>query len=481
MNIQISTQFVKRILSAHSGIGLAVSVLMYVVCITGTFAVFYHDFERWEQPQVEEFTSLSPAAMLRAQQEFNARVDSDKSLYIVLPTHEQPRSHISTGDDEFWVNQDGSLGEAVNAQWTHLLTQLHVHLLIPGQAGLIVVGLLGVMLTALVISGVLAHPRIFKDAFRFRWGGSGQQQQIDLHNRLSIWALPFHLMFAVTGAFFGLVGLLILLATSAFYDGDQSALIDDVYGTDPVIEHSAKEVNFEQAFTHLNEFAPTVTPIYAVIQEPGTEQQYLEIAAAVDGRFIYSEIYRFESDGSMINHQGFSDGPTARQVAYSVYRIHFGHFSGYAVKILYFVLGLALTVVCVSGIHIWLNKKPRRHWMNLVWPGFLWGVPLALVVSAGVSLVWSGATVTSFLVVQFIAVVASSMIKNRMRANVLLVDCLSASMVLVMAMYMGLYPHFLLTSAALTGNFLLMLCFVFCLWLRSLYTKRLMIEVPHFT
>jgi hypothetical protein len=34
----------------------------------------------------------------------------------------------------------------------------------------------------------MAHPRIFKDAFRLRIGGSVRLEQADLHNRLSVWA-----------------------------------------------------------------------------------------------------------------------------------------------------------------------------------------------------------------------------------------------------------------------------------------------------
>lgn len=52
------------------------------------------------------------------------------------------------------------------------------------------------------------------------------------------------------------------------------------------------------------------------------------IAAMLPGRLVYSEIYRFTLDGEYINHQALSDGPAGRQLAYSVYRLHFGQFGG---------------------------------------------------------------------------------------------------------------------------------------------------------
>ena len=67
---------------------------------------------------------------------------------------------------------DGSLGEPVAHDWTHLLLNLHIYLHLPSTLGLIVVGALGAMLFGLIVSGFLAHPRIVKDAFRLRLGGS---------------------------------------------------------------------------------------------------------------------------------------------------------------------------------------------------------------------------------------------------------------------------------------------------------------------
>lgn len=51
-------------------------------------------------------------------------------------------------------------------------------------------------------------------------------------------------------------------------------------------------------------------------------------------------------------------------------------------KIIYFVMGLALTVVCVSGINIWLNRRKHEDLLNRLWVAVVWGAPLAITVSA---------------------------------------------------------------------------------------------------
>ena len=65
-----------------------------------------------------------------------------------------------------------------------------------------------------------------------------------------------------------------------------------------------------------------------------------------------------------------------------MYRLHFGRFDGWWVKLLYFVLGLALTIVSVSGVNLWLVKRKKYDAINYYWPGFVWGAPLSLLILA---------------------------------------------------------------------------------------------------
>lgn len=385
--MQLNPEIVKRSLSAHSAIGLVVGVLMYVVCLTGSLAALAETFERWEQPDVQEFSTVVPAAIETAMRQFKAEVaSSPESLWVVFPTPELPRMHVTDGDQERFTYTDGSLGEVPVEGWTHMLRALHIHLHLPQTVGLIVVSSLGAMLLGLIVSGLFAHPRLFKDAFKFRLGGSRRLEQADLHNRLSVWGLPFHLMIGVTGAFYGLVGLLVASAAAAWYDGDRQAVFDAVYGADPVFQNQTGEPNTARAMATLEELYPEVEPIYLVVHKLGTAQQFIEIAATVPERLAYSEIYRFDSSGEYAGSQELTTGAAGKQFLYSLYRIHFGYFGNQWVRIVWLALGLCLTIVCVSGITIWLSKTAGAERLNLAWTGFVWGTPLGLALSALTSL-----------------------------------------------------------------------------------------------
>lgn len=378
-----SKTLIKRMLSAHKWFGLAFGAVLYLLCLTGALLVFSGEIERWEHAGVPEFKALNVDALERAYQQTLARAEEPpKTLWLVLPTESLPRAHVSLGEEEWYTDEQGNLLDSPSVQWKDMLTHLHYYLHLPETFGMIVVGIFGVVLLALSISGVFSHPTIIKDAFKFRSGKSFRLMQTDLHNRIGVWGLPFNIMIALTGAFIGLLSILVLVLAPLFYGGDRQAVSDAVYGADIEVSEQAENFDIANALNQLKVVAPNATPIYFSFQKPGTSEQFVEIAATLPGRLIYSEIYRFDAEGRYINHQGMSDGPVARQVAYSVYRLHFGAFGGYAIKFLYFICGIALCLLCVSGLTIWFEKQKHQTRLNQMWGATVWGVPISLFVSA---------------------------------------------------------------------------------------------------
>ena len=367
---------------AHSVLGLTVGVFMYLLCLTGTLLVVADYWERWEQPNIPEFAEVRPESFNTALDGFLKKVeDIPKTIYLVLPTASLPRVHVAGDNQEWWVDTQGNTINPVQSAWIELIKNIHIYLHLPETIGLLVVSIIGAIFIGLIISGIVAHPSIFKDAFKFRAGGNKRIELLDIHNRLSVWALPFHLMIGVTGAFFGLVGLLVVFAAAALYDGDRQALFDEVYGADPKINAPLTDIQFSPAFDYLKEKHPNSSPIYIAVQNYGTEQQYFEVAATFPQTLAYSEIFRFSSSGQFINQQDLIGGPIGRQVLYSVYRLHFGWFGGLGIQLLYIALGLSITVISVTGINLWLNKK-EEAWLHQQWLALVWGFPLGLTVAA---------------------------------------------------------------------------------------------------
>lgn len=434
----ISSQLVRQALRAHSVLGLALTALLYVVCLSGTLAVFGHDLARWEQPEMPEqrpgHLDVTPQRLQRAVQAALARLGATPDgLVLDLPTHEMPQLRIhATGSGMAWhVHPDGTLGEPVATPWHDLVQALHVHLLLPEIWGVILVGVLGVMLLALLVSGILAHPSLVRDAFCWRSGATGRLFHVDLHNRLGVWGLPFAGMIALSGAFLGLAGLFYAGYAALFHQHHREAVHALVYGADISPKGPADaSLDLATILQGLHAQAPSARPFAIMINHLHTPRQHVELAATLPGRLVYGEIYRFATTGRFIDHQALADGPVGRQLAYSTYRLHFGWFGAWPVRVAYALLGLGMTVLCTSGGHAWLAKRLERTWFDVAWEAWVWGWPLGLATAALLALhgapPWPG-----LLAALGLAMGLTALVRHPMSLRQVLVGALGATLLAV--------------------------------------------------
>lgn len=386
MTFAIDKETVRKALSAHAAIGLLAGALLYIVCVTGTVLVFYEEWQRIEQRNAPEMTAIAPDAAQAAVANVLA-TERGKTptthLYVHLPVAALPRTTVTTDTQAFHIDSAGKIAMKEEIAWSDFLYALHYTLNLPALFGMIVVGMLGVMMLALSLTGVLAHPRIFRDAFRFRARHPGGVGLADWHNRLSVWTLPFGIAIALTGATIGL-GVLTAQGLSArFYKGDIEKTYATVFGIEPESHSPAGTVpDVATALRYMAAHHPDVRPTYVTIHEPLTAKQHVQVLADHEHRLIYGETYNFDASGRFVSKAGLSDGHLGQQAAASNYKLHFGDYGGLPVKIAYFLFGLAISVVAATGTFIWLGKRARRgiHEPRLSagWHAIVWGTPLML-------------------------------------------------------------------------------------------------------
>jgi len=392
--VKNTMSLVRTMLGSHSSLGLFLAALAYLICLTGTVVVFVDEFRRWEQPNTPEIFSVSPEAIQRAAEETMQHTGGHEPHYIYmrLPTAEWPRHTIgiyfNEAPEKNWiVNADGSLGMAENTPWSNFVSTLHMNLHMPGLLGYAIVGLVGVGMLALAVSGVIAHPRIFKDAFALRWGGSERLQKADLHNRLSVWGLPFNIAISLTGAYIGLVSLLVFLVAAVAFDGNAEKVTEPFFAAHPAPDATTYPFpDLTGPIQYAQNDALKTEPFSIIIEHPTTGGQFSAIYGRVPKRMIYGEQYVFDRDNTPMGRVGYADGDFGKQLYMSAYPLHFGDFAGLPVKIIYAVLGLALSVVCSSGVSIWLARRrdqgrPAQRAAQF-WAATVWGVPAALAITA---------------------------------------------------------------------------------------------------
>src|SRR6218665_3399068 len=218
----------------HTWTGLVVGWVLYFVFMTGTVGYFDEEITRWMQPEAPLAAPaapyFTPAAVASAQEILAAKAPAADRWSIDPSWERTQRDWIiswtnpaepgaeaagkesggrrnrrdrlvfdpATGVvhppvDRSQIRQtDGGLG----------LYRLHYQLhYMSEHSAILIVGFCTMLMLLAILSGIVTHKKIFKDFFTFR-PGKGQRSWLDMHNIISVTALPFFLMITYSGLVF---------------------------------------------------------------------------------------------------------------------------------------------------------------------------------------------------------------------------------------------------------------------------------------
>jgi uncharacterized iron-regulated membrane protein len=394
----ISNAFTRAMLDGHGLIGVIFGAVIYMLCLSGTLIVLVDQLTIWERPKVPVVRQVTPDLLQRVSKSAYVRAKAAgvaHDIFINAPTPELPTLEVFAYGEggeagahcEWSVDAAGDLGPGADAPWVEFVQTLHFNLTIPGALGRYLVGIFGTLLLASLFTGILAHRRILKDAFRLRWGGSRRLTNADLHNRIGVWALPFHLIVSLTGSLLGLSGLIIFGLAMIAYKGDQSRAIASLLGP------QASEDSRPAAL-------PDIRPMLALIEAEtpgarvsqlrfehvGTAGQQVTVSVAAPGYLTRAESYVFSPEGKLKQKAGFTDGNVGMRIYGMLTPLHYGTYGGLPLKIIYALLGSGLTLIVATGGNVWLARRRDQGrpaaLLERLWTGLLWGQPITLAMAA---------------------------------------------------------------------------------------------------
>lgn len=404
----LAPDFVRAMLAGHSALGLAFAALIYIVCLSGTLSVFIFELQRWEQPDAPHvaapISADIAAAATRNGYAQSVKDNAAHDLTVTGPSARSPwllvnyRDHETNVDGAWVANDQGELVARVATPFSDFIGNLHMHLHLPRTWGLFLVGLTGVALLSSLISGLLSHPRLFKDAFALRWGGSKRLQEADLHNRLGVWGLPFHVVVSLTGALLGLSTLIVGVLAMAAYDGNSEAAFAAILGPQPGPSEVAAPLPDVAAMIRAVEAeTPGATFTNLSVGHVGHAEQLVSLGISTPQQIAFSEAYHFDGDGRPRGVTGLENGSVGQQILGVLQPLHFGWFGGLTIKLIYGLLGLGLTIVTHTGVTIWLARRRDKGravpgWER-VWSAVGWGQPFGFGVAAVLALAGQSAAV----------------------------------------------------------------------------------------
>lgn len=369
----------------HTWSALLPGWLLYFIFLTGATGYFFSEIDRWMRPELPLRHALAtPAAVAQGVQRLQQDAPNATRWVIEFPDRDTyPYVRLSwwsrpSGGGEALYHHETKLLGANNARGRvesretgggQALYQMHwgLHYLPRGIAYWIV-GACAMCLFVALISGVIAHRRIFKDLFTFR-PRKGQRSWLDAHNVLGVLALPFYLMITYSGLVLLMsVYLPVLMDEVGSFDGDSVYLFDRAFDQQDALDSQVFETRRAGVKAPLMDLVPLVRKVQQdhgrmlslSVHHPGDANARIVVIRRPNTPISRMERLIFDGVTGELLRAGAAPFSSA-QVNHVLTGLHTAVYSGPLLRWLYFVSGLAGAGMIATGLVLWTVKRRRKQ------------------------------------------------------------------------------------------------------------------------
>ncbi len=369
----------------HTVSGIVISVALYVIFFTGSFSFFRDEINNWQRGHnvsladeipgsIDEYLNdLSKDHNLYGRDVELRHYFNERNLTVTIAASKDPLASEKDKARAFFYMDTANKSTADYRGSYHLgefLYRLHFLDQIPYPYGRYLSGFVAFFFLFAIITGILVHwDKIISNFYTFRPWAKIKTIWTDAHTALGVIGFPFQFVYAVTGAFFLLKGILILPIVSGLYNGDQSKLYEDLeYNHPEYAFHNEKMVNPVQLDplvadlkAEWDDFRVTEAHIfnYGDQNMHVALSGYLGHGTKLNG--LGHRIYKV-ADGSVVDEKvPMTNNTYLDGVKNMMFRLHFGDYAGYGLRVISFILGLVSCFVILSGVMIWLVARDKKN------------------------------------------------------------------------------------------------------------------------
>ena len=366
----------RRFQTVHTWAGLLAGFALFVAFYAGALTVFHDEIAAWQNPpwRTTADARVPPDALIRQLLAHHPETRDD--FGIVLPGGGNGAAYaywLDKGGARFATasQMDAPTAEAGDGNLADFVYALHDSLGLPA-AGLYLMGIVSVLYGLALVSGFLIHlPQLLGDLFALRVGRNLKRMWQDAHNAIGVLSLPFHVIFALTGAIFCLSAVTLFALNAISFDGKLLGMFGQATATAPATQASGvasamlppEQLLARARIAALAEGVSSFDPGYLHYTHYGDRNAVVEVLGLSQRTLgTYGTVALSARDGGVLAmHVG--NAQDANQLSWAaLYALHFGNFGGDTVRWLYFVLGLAGAFLFYSGNLLWVeSRRKRRH------------------------------------------------------------------------------------------------------------------------
>ncbi|MEM0938150.1 MAG: PepSY-associated TM helix domain-containing protein [Bacteroidota bacterium] len=380
----------------HTVSGIVISIGLFVIFFCGAIALFMENIDHWEtnEKSSDLFTKIDYQQILDSVEAkgydmhgrdffinaFHGHVSvfaqplRDSTLQksvLRLLSDSVANGPISLEFDAETYAQFTPEDETEEAYLGDFIYGLHYFRQLP-VIGIYLSGIVSLFFLFAIITGLIVHwKKIIEFFFTFRLRSSIKNLWADAHTVLGVIGLPFQLMYAITGAVFGLTILVFLPMGAVHYDMNQEAMFKEVYPSPltKVFEtkgYAEKVYDVNQVISSTIEDVPKENLKYlgVTVKTYKDENAHigLNLRTNLKSGFFNSIDYIVRlADNEVVFEKAADEAPPySVGVVEFVHKIHFADYGNGLVKWLYFFTALLTCFMIIAGVVLWLRARDNK-------------------------------------------------------------------------------------------------------------------------
>jgi uncharacterized iron-regulated membrane protein len=345
----------------HRILGIIVGFFIVIIGLTGSILVFdkeinpvLHFYTHQVIPQGERI-SLQQVALRINQQYPNSKLD-----WLTIPAQTSEPYHaliksLDKSKSDIYINPYS--GEILgiyprDRPWMKIINQLHTHLL-AGQFGGFVVGLCGVILLMLTVTGSILWNgwKKLSLGFKIRWRAKQHILNYDLHKVGGIFTALFLGLIATSGS------LMVFeqpMKNLAYWINHQSRMERPVSTLEINTQPLSLDKFLEIATNSFPQGQPTI--IYPPKDEKSVVQVRFKLPHEIshEGKsFVFIDQY----SGDVLRAENFFQTPGIEQLKAWIDALHTGSYGGLGMMVIYMVVGILSTALSMTGFVMWWGRN----------------------------------------------------------------------------------------------------------------------------
>lgn len=364
--------FRKSMAGLHTWSGVVMGSVLFAIFWMGTLSVFDQEFDRWMQPGTRLVAptvisldkAIKPvlATLTDEAVQIGISLPNDRISHLRITYRDASGNRGTLGVDpttQLLIPDQGSLSG------TGFFFPFHFSLQVKWfSIGYWLVGLAGMAMLALLVSGVIIHKKIFVDFFLFRPRKQLQRATLDLHNLTGVLGLPFHFLITLSGLI-----IFIQVYFPNAYEGayGQGKVAQAAMQLDATGRYKRARINQPAALASLDAMLaeaerqwPGGKAQFVRVWHPGDAAGYVEVRRSVADEVTMNldQLYFDAATGALLHRFEASPVVTAQRFISGMHFIQFDH---WGLRWLYFFAGLSGCIMIATGFLFWLESRRVSH------------------------------------------------------------------------------------------------------------------------